>query len=229
MSMAGPVHVRYLHGFASSPATTSKGRWLAERLAGRIAGFDIPDLQNGPFFDLTMDRLVASARAAVDAVPDDGAPLVLVGSSLGGYVAATLAAEGIPRLAGLACIAPAFGFPQRWRQRLGDEAITAWRAEGSRLFYHYGEEQELPLGSGFLDSCEGLPASPAGVALPTVAICGRQDEQVGWRAAWDWMETCPRGEFHLLEGGHALDDERHLTAIGTAVESLLDRLDETLG
>ena len=73
----------YLHGFASSPAST-KSRLLAEAMAGRGLAdrFACPPLSPVP----------AQAMAAVSALIETGdGPVTLVGSSLGGHYANHLA------------------------------------------------------------------------------------------------------------------------------------------
>ena len=153
------MHALYLHGFGSGPAT-AKGTAIGRRLAGAVSSYAIPDLEGGDFRALTMDGIFARALAAIAALPDDGAGVLLIGSSLGGYTAALLAAQGrIPRVAGLLLIAPAFGFIERWTEILGDDGVAAWRAAGERLFYHHAAERELPLPRQLPGAAAAAPAA----------------------------------------------------------------------
>lgn len=205
----GQPHVRYLHGFGSGP-TSEKGRALGERLHGVCASYAIPDLEGGDFAGLTMEAMRDRALAACPV----GVPVVLVGSSLGGYLAAWLAAtRAVPSLAGLVLIAPAFGFTDRWADRLGADGVAAWRRDGSRPFFHHGRQRDLPLGSAFLASCERLPPVPGAPCAPCAIVHGRQDETVDHRASLAFAAAHPEVELHLIAGDHRLTEPRHADLI----------------
>lgn len=217
-------HLLYLHGFASTPAS-AKAAMLRARLVDRYASFGVPQLDGGDFFAMTMAGIATRSVAAARDLPDDGAPLVVVGSSLGGYTAALLAAErALPRLAALVLIAPAFDFPERWRARLGETELAAWRVEGQRLFFHHGAERELPLGVGFLDSCLGLPGIPADPGVPVAIIHGRHDETVDWRCSRTYADAHAGVELHVLRGDHRLAEPRHEELITWCVGDMIARL-----
>lgn len=203
-------HILYLHGFASGPLS-AKGLALGRRLADQAASYAIPDLEGGDFFALTMDGIQERALAAMAALPDDGRPLLLVGSSLGGYTAALLAARGrLPaRVAGLLLIAPAFGFTARWAGLVGEDGLREWRREGWRLFHHHGRDRDEWLSVAFVDSCADLPEVPGPSPIPTVIVHGRQDETVDWRLSRAYADQSAQVELHLVQGDHRLTDPRH--------------------
>ena len=217
------AHALYLHGFASGPLT-QKGQRLGERLRGAVASYAIPDLEAGDFPGLTMTAILARARAAVAALPDDGAPLLLVGSSLGGYCAALLAAE-LPRISAVLAIAPAFRFPRFFAERLGADGLARWRATGALPWFHHGAQQELPLGVAFLDSCAGLPELPPPPrAAPVAIVHGWQDETVPWRVSLDYAAQAPeRIALHLIPGDHRLTAPETEQVIAEAALALLRR------
>ena len=55
-----------------------------------------------------------------------GDPVILMGSSLGGYLAALYASRH-PNVERLVLLAPAFEFPARWRQRFSHGELAEWR------------------------------------------------------------------------------------------------------
>lgn len=203
-------HVLYLHGFGSGPLS-AKGLAIKRRLQGHIASFTIPDLEEGDFFNLTMMLLWERALAAIARVPPDGAPLVIIGSSLGGYTAAWLAASGqlSNRVTGMLLIAPAFKFTTRWTTLLGEDGIVAWRSEGRRSFFHHGRARDEWLSSAFLDSCEGLPEIPGPPPVPTVIVHGQQDETIDWRHSRAYADQMGPIELYLVDGDHRLTDLCH--------------------
>ena len=222
------MHCLYLHGFGSGPKT-AKGVALGQRLAGAVTSYSIPDLEGGSFTDLTMDGIFARVEAALRALPDDGQPAMLIGSSLGGYVAAHVAAKGLdkghsPRVAGILLIAPAFGFTAHWAERLGSAGVAKWRQEGSLPFYHFAAERELPLGVAFYESCVGLPELPAQPSVPVVIVHGRQDETVDHRRSALYAAQRDGVELHLVDGDHRLTEPRHEQLIGWCAQDLLTRI-----
>lgn len=218
------THVLYLHGFGSGPKT-AKGTALGKRLADVTRSYAIPDLEAGDFFSLTMDRICERAAAAVAALPDDGAPVLVIGSSLGGYTAALLAAQGrIPRADALLLIAPAFGFGERWAERLGTAGVAEWRRTGQRLFFHYASEREQPLGVGFLESAERLPGFPIAPEVPVVIVHGRRDDTVDWQQSRRYADQDANIEFHLIDGDHRLTDPRHEDLIAWCARDLITRI-----
>lgn len=214
-----PPHVRYLHGFGSGPRS-EKGQALGARLAGAVASFALVDLEGGDFPGLTMELM---RRRTIAACPADGR-VVLIGSSLGGYLAAWLAAgAAVPNLAGILLIAPAFGFTTRWGERLGAAAVERWRRTGSLPFFHYGENRELPLGAAFLASCEALPEVPGAPRVPCMIVHGRGDETVDHRHSLRFAEAHPAVELHLVQGDHRLTEPRHVELIAHLAHDLCVR------
>ena len=81
------MRVVYLHGFASSPQS-SKGRFFAGKFGEAGVAFEAPQLDQGEFLNLTISGQMLVVGNAVSAHREKlakGEPLVLMGSSLGGY------------------------------------------------------------------------------------------------------------------------------------------------
>ena len=209
MSLTLPKpHLIYCHGFGSGPETTSKGKALRESLAEEVSSVQIPDLQGERFFDLTIDGMRQRLEECINKLPDDGAPLILAGSSLGAWLCAWLAqaprdkaSKLDQRLSGLILIALAFGFVSRWADILGDDGGSAMARAGERIFYHYRSESEQPLGVGFLNSCAGLDDIPSASNLPTLIIHGRHDVVAPWQNSLKYSENCSEASYHLLNEG----------------------------
>lgn len=176
---AAPKYV-WLHGFASSPAS-SKGRFVRARLAERGAWLALPDLNQPSFRNLTVTRGLQQLDALVDEPAcregQAPAPVVLFGSSLGGYTAAAWAAAAKERCAALVLLAPAFALGQRWTERMDPKDVARWRSEGALEFEHYAWGRKEPLGLGFLEDAERREEYPLPTA-PTLVLQGLRDEVV---------------------------------------------------
>lgn len=111
---AAPTFV-WLGGFKSDMAGT-KAETLAAWARDRGQGFVRFDYSGhgrsgGAFEDGTISRWLGDALAAIDEVT--AGPLVLVGSSMGGWLALLIARARAGRVAGLLLIAPAADFTER--------------------------------------------------------------------------------------------------------------------
>ena len=230
---ATPKYI-WLHGFASSPAS-SKGRYVQSRLAERGVALALPDLNQPSFRGLTVTRGLSQIDALVDA-PSTGqesgqesgqqrepAQVVLFGSSLGGYTAAAWAAAAKERCAALVLLAPAFALGQRWTLRMKPEDVARWRSEGALEFDHYAWGRKELLGSEFLEDAERREEYPLPTA-PTLLLQGLRDEVVEPDLAREFtrrMEAAGRSvKLVMLDEGHELNLDlpglwRHIEAFLT--------------
>jgi len=112
--------VLYLHGFASGPQS-SKGIFFQQRFEARGVAFEAPDLSGGDFERLTLTGQLEIIHRQVERQ----APSAVIGSSLGGYLAALYAARHPGVFRALLLLAPGFGFARRWPQSLGEEITKA--------------------------------------------------------------------------------------------------------
>jgi len=188
----------YLHGFASGPGST-KARFFRARFAELGVALDVPDL--APDFT---HMTIGSMLAIVDAILDRG-PAVLLGSSLGGYLATLAAARRPDRVPALVLFAPAFGFVQRWEERVDPAAMARWRAKGTARVYHYGHERELPLSIALLDEGSRHPTEPD-PAAPALVFAGRRDESVPLPVVEHFARARAGRELVVFDSGHELTD-----------------------
>jgi pimeloyl-ACP methyl ester carboxylesterase len=193
--------VLYLHGFASGPAST-KGVAVATALDA--AGFAVERL------DLrvpSLERLRLSA--AIDhvvATIGDAPRVALIGSSLGGLIAARVA-ERVGAVAALVLLAPAFRMAERWAARLGPDGVAAWRKDGWLPIYDYARRCEARVDVGFLDDALAVDAAGGGwpsVTVPTWIAHGTRDEVVDVAGSRAFVARTPRAELTELDDGHEL-------------------------
>jgi pimeloyl-ACP methyl ester carboxylesterase len=190
--------VLYLHGFASGPGST-KARFFRARLADLGTTLDIPELAP----DFTHQTITGMLGIVAEHLAR--APAILLGSSLGGYLAALAAARQPARVRALVLFAPAFGFAARWEARLGDAAMARWRAERTMPVFHYGEQRELPLAIDLLDDARRHPDEPDPPA-PALIFAGRNDDTVPLAAVEHFAAARPGRELVVLDSGHELTD-----------------------
>jgi pimeloyl-ACP methyl ester carboxylesterase len=143
----------YLHGFASGPQSR-KAQAFREALAASGIDLEIPPLDESDFEHLTLTGQLGVIERTLNS-----APCRLIGSSMGGYLAALYAA-GHAEVDRLVLLAPAFGFQTRWREIHGDEAIEHWRETGWLPVYHYGAKELQQVHFGLFEDAGRFPAYP---------------------------------------------------------------------
>ena len=188
----------YLHGFASGPGS-HKAQLFRRRFGERGLSLEIPDLAAGDFEHLTI-----SGQLAVIETVARGEAVCLMGSSLGGYLAALYAARH-PEVAQLVLMAPAFGFGRRFLEALGSAEAERWRQTGWRTVFNYAQGREERLGWRLIEDAlqfEEFPLAPQ----PALLFHGRQDAQVPYALSQEFARRHPNASLELYEDGHELLD-----------------------
>jgi hypothetical protein len=211
--------VLYLHGFASSPAS-SKATYIAERLRARGVRVEVPDLNRPDFSTLTVTRMLQQAGALMDGA---GEPVMLVGSSLGGFVAINLAAARPREVAHLVLLAPAVDFAPAEDSRRGPMSrewdIDEWRRTGVLPVFHYGYGRLMQVRYSLYADAVQYDALSAVVPMPTIVFQGTRDDTVDPAAVEAWARARPNVELHLVDDDHQLSAS--LPAIWTRIGDLV--------
>jgi pimeloyl-ACP methyl ester carboxylesterase len=192
----------YLHGFASSPSST-KARFFGARFSERGVPFDVPDLAAGDFEHLTITSQLGVVESACR-----GEAVTLIGSSLGGYLAALYAARH-REVDRVVLMAPAFCFARRWTEVFGAEIRTV---------FHYGEGRERRLDSGLVKDAEQYEDYPD-FHQPGLIFHGTRDTVVPSHLSETFAASHPNVELRLLDSTHELTDK--LDAMWTGMVEFL--------
>ncbi len=192
------MRIVYLHGFASSPQS-SKAQFFRRKFAAAGVPVEIPQLDEGRF-----ERLTISGQLGVIDRAVRGEPAVLMGSSLGGYLAALYASRH-PEIERLVLLAPAFQFPRRWRERYSEQDWEQWRRSGSTPVFHYGDGRPRRLGYQFVDDAAQYEDEPD-FAQPALILHGTRDDVVPAAISTGYASRRPGVRLTLLESGHELTD-----------------------
>jgi pimeloyl-ACP methyl ester carboxylesterase len=189
----------YLHGFASGPSS-NKARFLSERFRALGVPLEVPDLTPGP------DGFESSSPSSMLAIAEDllarsKPPHAIIGSSLGGYLAA-LAASRDPSVERLFLMAPAFRLFERWEARLGPGELDRWRREGLET-QHFATNRSRRIGWQFFEDARRLPAFPA-VRVPTLCVAGTRDDTVPFADIEAFVARTPTARLVPVDDGHDL-------------------------
>jgi pimeloyl-ACP methyl ester carboxylesterase len=219
---AAVMHVFYLHGFASSARSTKAGYFAGKLRASGIT-LHTPDFNEPDFSTLTVTRMVEHVTGAISALPEG--PVVLIGSSLGGFVAvqtALSAAQLKPAPTGgsptaarsgptaghpierLVLLAPALDFSGNRTRDLGDRGLEEWQATGQLNVFHHAFGRVMPVHYELYSDACGYDCVNATLTMPIQIFQGRHDTAVDPRSVEAWAHARPNVELHLLDDDHQL-------------------------
>lgn len=193
--------ILYLHGFASSPAST-KVRYFSDRLHEHGVTLVCPDFNAPAFQTLTLTRMLEQLEGRIARAGD--APVVLMGSSLGGTLAILTAARVPARVERLVLLAPAVMFAKPGHHLLPPERIDEWRRRGSLPFFHYADNAERALDFAFYEDSLRYDAFNAMVPQPTLIFQGLRDASVDHRTVEQFAKARPNVTLSLLDDDHQL-------------------------
>ena len=178
----------------------------------------------GDFEDGTIGRWLADARAAIQALTSG--PVVLVGSSMGAWLAGLLLREAPENVAGLLLLAPAPDFTQDLtRKGWSAEDRAALDRDGRIAFPSaYGDSEMVFTKALFDDGADhALLHTPLAAPCPVRILQGTKDESVPWTHAVRYAEHL-EGEdvtVTLLRGAdHRLSSPRGIGAMLALADEL---------
>ena len=182
----------------------------------------------GAFTDGTISRWLEEAAAVLDTAP--GAPLVLVGSSMGGWIALLLALaearSGRRRISGLVLLAPAVDMTHRLILPAMTEAARAELAATGvfRQPSDYSDDPYLITQTLITDGeLHLLGGTALSIGVPVHIIQGARDTDVPFDHALDlFAQLCEDDVVLTLikDGDHRLSRAQDLDKIIAAVEAI---------
>ena len=224
---AGPTVV-WLGGFRSD-MTGTKAQALADwaQAQGRAyLRFDYfaHGASPGDFAEGTIGRWRGDALVVIDDLTRG--PLVLVGSSMGGWIACLCALARPERIAGLVLIAPAADFTDKlMAPAMPPEAKAALARDGVWTRPSAYDPAGYPITRRLLEEGAGwsILSGPVPIKVPVRILQGGADPDVPWRHALTLAEAI-EGEdvvFTLIkDGDHRLSRDEDIARLIGAVEEL---------
>ena len=194
-------HVIYLHGFASSPAS-SKAQRFARELTARGVGYACPDLNEPSFETLTITRMLDQTRAVVEWAD---APVALVGSSLGAFVAVHAAdRDRTGKIDRLVLLAPALDFGGNRLRQLGEHGIEEWRKRGKLSVFHYALNESRDVGFALYEDAARYDAITLQLKQPILVFQGKNDASVDPGMVEKWCRSRSNVTLRLMDDDHQL-------------------------
>jgi len=219
--------VMFLGGFKSDMAGT-KAVYLEDqcRLRGQeFVRFDYSGhgVSDGDFVDGTIGSWLADAMDILDHIV--ARDVILVGSSMGGWISLRLLQERESRIKGFVGIAAAPDFTKRVKSEMSvadhDMIALLGRLEVPN---DYSDEPYIFTRSLLEDGdAQSILGQHHKVAVPMVLIQGKEDEDVPWQTAERINSAYPRAKIDIIyveDGDHRLSRDQDLTLINDHVMRL---------
>ena len=223
---AGPTVV-WLGGFRSDMSGT-KAQALSDWAQANDRGYLRFDYfahgeSSGDFLQGTITRWRLDALAMIDEMTEG--PLVLVGSSMGGWLACLAALARPARVAGMVLIAPAADFTEAlmWA---GMDAAARRAVEQDGVWLRpsdYGDP--YPISRALIEDGRrwSILPGPVGITAPVRILQGGADPDVPWRHALALAEAIEAKDlvFTLIrDGDHRLSRVEDIARLIAAVEEV---------
>ncbi len=179
----------------------------------------------GAFEDGTIGTWLADALAVLDGATEG--PQILVGSSMGGWIALLVARARPERIAGLLGIAAAPDFTRRmWREEFGEAERTAVERDGRVTVASEYSEDGYVITRDLLEEAKQhmLLDGPIPVRCPVRLLHGMRDEAVPWETSLLIAEQLEADDVEtiLVRGGdHRLSEPTDLDRLTRTLEELL--------
>jgi pimeloyl-ACP methyl ester carboxylesterase len=225
-----PPTVVFLPGYRSDMAG-EKATMLAAFCAARgqaMLRFDYSGhgASDGSFEDGTIGIWAADALAVIDAQSDG--KLVLVGSSMGGWIALLTALARPAHLAGLVGIAAAPDFTETlmWAAMAPPERARLLRDGVLRVPSQYGEPYAITRGLIEDGRTHLLLGGPIAIDCPVRLLHGQRDPDVPWETALRIAERLRGDDVRITlvkDGDHRLSRQQDLSLLRHILAALLDQ------
>jgi pimeloyl-ACP methyl ester carboxylesterase len=177
----------------------------------------------------TLGRWAEDAVAVIDALTEG--PVVLVGSSLGGWVALLAALERRERVAGLVGIAAAPDFTEdlMWQEFSFEQRRELMEKGEISLPNDYEPENPWRVHRALIEDGRNhlLLRDTVNLACPVRLIHGQQDADVPWRTSLQLADCLASEDVEVTlvkDGDHRLSRDQDIDRLRRVVSGLLDTL-----
>lgn len=224
--------VLFLGGFRSD-MMGGKAEYLAAQSAAAGRGFTRFDYRGhgqspGHYTEFTVSDWLEDVLSVMDKLTSG--PLVLVGSSLGGWLSLRAAELRPERVKGLVLIAPAPDFPVRLVLNGLTEAQRAlYEVSGEVVDQASGFDDPTRFTRRFIETSrtEMILTRPYSFSGPVRILQGMKDAAVPWQQSVALMEHIENADVRMElfgEGDHRLSHPTQLEALGRTVDEVLTHI-----
>lgn len=193
-----PLRYAYFHGFRSSPSA-KKGLHLRDTF-GPAVDFLLPDLNRPSFAKLSVGAMLAHLEWLHE---EEGRPAWrIVGSSLGGWLAARWAELHPERVDRLVLLCPAFDLAHRWPEMMDAGDFERWQRDGE-IETEDASGAPARLHFAFYEEASREAQWPR-VRCPVTVVHGTRDETVPIASSRRWVPEQANARLIEVDDTHDL-------------------------
>ena len=204
-------------------------RWCRQReIAYLRLDYQGHGASSGRFEDGTIGLWTDDARSVIEAATEG--PLVLVGSSMGGWIMILLGLALSARVAGLVGVAAASDFTQTMPDELTEEQRRVLERDGVVYVPSDHDDGLTPITRRFIE--EGarhlLLGDTIELHCPVRLLHGLEDPDVAWRSALELSDCLAATDVRVTlvkGGGHRLSAPHELDMLGDILSELVTTID----
>lgn len=221
-------YVLFIHGFRSD-MDGGKALYLEEQCRARGQGFIRFDCfahgqSDGDFSNFTIGRAMDDTEAVLDQLTE-GRSAILVGSSMGGWVALAVAQQRPKTIVGIVGIAAAPDFTRELYAELSEDERLNLEKEGHALLPNpYGDPYIIT--QKLVEDGESHCLLDGTITYdgPVHLLQGKMDKSVPWQKA-GWIGEALASEdiaiTYIDDGDHRLSRDEDMEKIDLAIRNLL--------
>lgn len=182
---------------------------------------------SGAFADGTIGDWLADTLAVLDTVT--GGPQILVGSSMGGWIALLAACARPERVAGLIGIAAAVDMTERLWDRIDETVREQLRTEGAWMRPSEYDPAGYPVTMRLIEEGRNHLLFPGPIAFdgPVQLLHGQRDDAVPWQRSLETAEALRSDAVEITlikDGDHRLSRAEDIDRILQTVDEMTARL-----
>ncbi len=193
------VRFIYLHGFASSPYS-NKAKAFKTLFGKKGLSLTIPDLDGGNFECMTLSSQINIIENLLDM--DKNARYALIGSSMGGYLAA-LVSQLRKEIEAIYLMAPAFEFLTRWNLKI-EKQFGKNNIPDTIKVFHYRQNREVIFKTKIFEDAKKWEKISFLRKLPIRIAHGLHDDSVPIEVSRRFIASHPWGTLEELDSDHGL-------------------------
>jgi pimeloyl-ACP methyl ester carboxylesterase len=184
---------------------------------------------SGDFTECTVGDWLADTLAVLDTVTEG--PQIIVGSSLGGWIALLAARARPERVAGIVGLAAAVDLTQRMWNRLDEATRHLLQTKGIWMRPSEYEPAGYPITMKLIEEGRNhlLLPGPIPYSGPVRLLHGQRDDAVPWQLSLDTATALASDSVEITlvkDGDHRLSRPEDLARLTRAVDEMCDRLRE---
>jgi pimeloyl-ACP methyl ester carboxylesterase len=226
--------ILFLNGFRSEMSNTKKGAALEKYCESVGRGFIRFDyrghgLSTGKFLELTVGDWIQDALAVLDFT--ESGPFILVGSSMGAWIALHVALARPTRVCGICGIAAAPDFTEDLCKNLSPRSYASLPSQGVVHLQCNYSLNPYPISWKLIDGSRPWlilnKKDPIPIKCPVTLIHGQHDKEISWKQSLMLAQALETDDVTITlikNGDHRLSKPQNVSQLIAVIENMVSKV-----